>query len=424
MTRKNRKFPPQEEPPRPLTQVRYVITTGPRTNDPVDGYYALFHEGFSICSGEGATREAAIADLLPKLEEHLLREWQESKHQLLPPPLPTNAEVSTITVSIPDIFGERYALPDEQRRRKMQERLRVAIYLKKLPDWWDESIKTHFASRLPECRIYATKQGWQVVAIYDEAEHPKKTSLLDDIRAGAVDIILVHNLYDLSRDKHEVLTLYEEMRTAGVRLYEKGKGDFESLLQKDERFTNFIYQLDPTLRPEWVDTYTAARRSQEPHTTPSTSAKEQEHAMTYIEERNASLDLSRRIKQDIETAIYLCAPTETELAEQETRCKALAKEQGLKVLAIFQELVTDGGKERRRALVRIFLRPIPFEIIIVDDITRLAPEREQANEIIVELYKQNCYVLPVTEDDFKSVDQCLEDEDKQRQQEMGSGVSS
>ncbi len=146
--------------------------------------------------------------------------------------------------------------------------------------------------------------------------------------------------------------------------------------------------------------------------------------MTYIEERNASLDLSRRIKQDIETAIYLCAPTETELAEQETRCKALAKEQGLKVLAIFQELVTDGGKERRRALVRIFLRPIPFEIIIVDDITRLAPEREQANEIIVELYKQNCYVLPVTEDDFKSVDQCLEDEDKQRQQEMGSGVSS
>ena len=119
MTRKKKGFPPYEEPERPLIQVRYVITTGPQTNDPVDGYYALFREGFSMCSGEGATREAAIADLLPKLEKHLLREWQESKHQLLPLPLPTDAEVSTITVSIPDIFGENYALPDEQRHRKM-----------------------------------------------------------------------------------------------------------------------------------------------------------------------------------------------------------------------------------------------------------------------------------------------------------------
>ena len=136
--------------------------------------------------------------------------------------------------------------------------------------------------------------------------------------------------------------------------------------------------------------------------------------MTYIEERNASLDLSRQIKQDIEAAIYLCAPTETELAEQETRCKALAKEQGFAALAIYQELVTDEERQRRRALVRIFLRPFPFQVVIVDDLTRFAPERERADEIIVELYNQNCYVLSVTEDDFKSVDQRLEDKDKQR----------
>ena len=74
MTRDKRNVPPHEEPELPLTQVWYVITTAPQTNDPVDGYYALFRDGFSMCSGEGLTREAAIADLLPKLEEHLLRD--------------------------------------------------------------------------------------------------------------------------------------------------------------------------------------------------------------------------------------------------------------------------------------------------------------------------------------------------------------
>jgi hypothetical protein len=195
-------------------------------------------------------------------------------------------------------------------------------------------------------------------------------------------------------------------------------------LQEDERFTNFIYQLDSTLRSEWIDTYTAAQRNQGSHAISSTLAKEQERAMSYIEERNGSLDLSRQIQQDIEAAIYLCAPTEAELAEQEARCKALAKEQGFTVLAIYQELVTDEEGERRRALVRIFLRPFPFKVVIVDDLTRFASEREVADDIIIELYRQNCYVLPVTEDDFKSVDQRLEDEDKQRQQEMGSGASS
>lgn len=423
MARKNRNVPPQEEPPLPLTQVRYVITTGPRTSDPVDGYYALFHEGFSLCSGKGTTREAAIADLLPKLQEHLLREWQESKHKLLPIPLPTDAEINTIIVSIPDIFGEKYALPDEQRRKKMQQQPRVAIYIEKLPDEWGESIKRHFASRLPECRTYAKEQGWQVVALYDEAEHPKKTSLFDNIRAGTVDIVLVHSLHELSHKKGEVLTLYEEMKAAGVRLYKKGEGDFASLLQEDERFTNFIYQLDPTLHSEWIDTYTAAQQSQGSHAISSTSAKEQECAisyikeqecaMSYIEERNGSLDLSRQIQQDIEAAIYLCAPTEAELVEQETRCKALAKEQGFTVLAIYQELVADEDGERRRALVRIFLRPFPFQVVIVDDLTRFASEREIADDIIVELYRQHCYVFPVREDDFKRIDQRLEKEEKQ-----------
>src|SRR5579859_3262353 len=119
MARKNRGFSPQEEPPRPLTQVRYAITTGPRTSDPVDGYYALFSEGFSICSGEGVTREAAITDVLPKLEAYLLRKWQESKHRSLPTPLAPDEEVSTIVVSIPNIFGEEYALPEEQRSQRL-----------------------------------------------------------------------------------------------------------------------------------------------------------------------------------------------------------------------------------------------------------------------------------------------------------------
>jgi hypothetical protein len=59
-------------------------------------------------------------------------------------------------------------------------------------------------------------------------------------------------------------------------------------LQEDEHFTNFIYQLDPTLRPEWVDTYAAARQqSRNTHSILSTQAQEQEHPMSYIEERDA-----------------------------------------------------------------------------------------------------------------------------------------
>ncbi len=416
MTRKNRQVPSQEEPP-PLRQVRYVVTTAPRTSDPVDGYYAAFRDGFFFCTGKGVSREEAIADLLPKLEEYLLTEWQESKHRLLPTPLSSDEEVSTVVISIPDVFGERYALPDEQQRKRLQERPRVAIYLQKVPDRLPASIKKHFASRLNECRTYATQQGWQVVSIYDEAERPEKTPLLDDIWAGKVDIVLVHSLHDLSHEKREVLRLYAEMRAVGVRLHEQGAGDFASILQEDERFTNFLYQLDPTLRPEWVDTYTAAQRPSRENDSPSaTPAQEQEHPMSYIEQRNAHLALFRELKHDIETAIYLHATTEAELAEQEARCKALAKAQGLTVLAIFQELVPDAEKESHRALARLFLRPIPFEILVVDNLAQFARKREEADDIIMELYKQHCYVLPVTEDDFKSVDQRLEGEDNQGQE--------
>jgi hypothetical protein len=416
MTRKNRQHPSQEEPPR-LRQVRYIVTTAPQTSDPVDGYYAAFRDGFFFCTGKGASREEAIADLLPKLEEYLLREWQESKHRLLPTPLSSDEEVSTVVVSIPDVFGERYALPDEQRGKRLQGRPRVAIYLRKVPDRLPERIKQHFASWLSECRTYATQQGWQVVAIYDEAEYPEKTPLLDDIRARRVNIVLVYSLHDLSHEKREVLRLYTQMRAAGVHLYEKRTGDFASILQEDERFTNFLYQLDPTLRPQWVDTYTAAQRSSRENDSPSsTLTQEQEHPMSYIEQRNARLALSRELQHDIETAIYLHATTEAELAEQEARCKALAKEQGLTVLAIFQELVPDEEKESHRALARLFLRPIPFEILVVDTLAQFAREREEADDIIIELYKQHCYVLPITEDDFKSVDQRLEGEDNQGQE--------
>ena len=125
--------------------------------------------------------------------------------------------------------------------------------------------------------------------------------------------------------------------------------------------------------------------------------------MSYLEQRNARLVLSRELKHDIETAIYVHAATETELAEREARCKALAKQQGLKVLTICQDLIAAEEKEYRRALVRLYLPPIPFGIIVVDDLTQFAETREKADEIIARFYQQHCYVLPVTEDDFKSV---------------------
>ena len=362
--------------------------------------------------------EIRLAGTISREVMRLLREWQESKHKLLPTPLSSDEEVSTVIVSIPDVFGERYALPDEQRRTRLQERPRVAIYIQKVPDRLPASIKRHYASRLSECRAYAIKQGWQVIAIYDEVERPEQTSLLEDIQAGRVDLVLVHSLHDLSHEKREVLRLYAEMRAVGVRLHEQGAGDFESILQEDEHFTNFLSQLDPTLRPEWVDTYTAAQRlSRENDPASSTPAPEQEHPMSYIEQRNARLALARELKHEIETAIYLHATTEAELAEQEARCKALAKQQGLKVLTLCQDLITDQEQDYRRALARLYLPPIPFGLIVVDNLTQFAETREKADEIIARFYQQHCYVLPVTADDFTSVDQLLKEKDKHRSEE-------
>ncbi len=135
--------------------------------------------------------------------------------------------------------------------------------------------------------------------------------------------------------------------------------------------------------------------------------------MSYIEQRNARLALSRELKHDIETAIYLHATTEAELAEREARCKALAKQQGLQVSTICQDLITDQEKDYRRVLARLYLPPIPLDIIVVDDLTQFAETREKADEITARFYQQHCYVLPVTEDDFTSVDHLLREKDKQ-----------
>jgi succinate dehydrogenase flavin-adding protein (antitoxin of CptAB toxin-antitoxin module) len=48
-----------------------------------------------------------------------------------------------------------------------------------------------------------------------------------------------------------------------------------------------------------------------------------------------------------------------------------------------------------------------------NDLTQFAETREEADAIIARFYQQHCYVLPVTEDDFKSIDQLLREKDKQ-----------
>jgi hypothetical protein len=81
--------------------------------------------------------------------------------------------------------------------------------------------------------------------------------------------------------------------------------------------------------------------------------------------------------------------------------------------AICQDLITDQEQNYRRALARLYLPPIPFDLIVVDDLTQFAETREKADAIIARFYQQHCYVLPVTEDDFTSLDQLLREKDKQ-----------
>ena len=82
--------------------------------------------------------------------------------------------------------------------------------------------------------------------------------------------------------------------------------------------------------------------------------------------------------------------------------------------AICQDLITDKEKDYHRAIVSLYLPLTPFDIKVIDDLTQFAETREKADAIIARFYQQHCYVLPVTEDDFKSLDQLLlREKDKQ-----------
>jgi DNA invertase Pin-like site-specific DNA recombinase len=75
-----------------------------------------------------------------------------------------------------------------------------------------------------ECREYSEAHDWEVTHVYQDwhtgtelFERPEINRMLADVRAGAVDVLLVHRLDRLSREStHQNVIMYEVER-AGVR---------------------------------------------------------------------------------------------------------------------------------------------------------------------------------------------------------------
>ena len=90
--------------------------------------------------------------------------------------------------------------------------------------------------QLEACRQHAQGQGWEIMAELAEDERgvsglsldrPQLNCLLAMARAGQFDVLVVRDLYRLSRDLGDLLVLQEELRQHGVQI--------ASLQQADER---------------------------------------------------------------------------------------------------------------------------------------------------------------------------------------------
>ena len=86
------------------------------------------------------------------------------------------------------------------------------------------------------CKERIQHEGWQLVAKYADRAisgasvlRPGYQQMLDDVRAGAFDIVVAEALDRLSRDQESVAGLYKQLSFAGVRLFTITEGDINEL---------------------------------------------------------------------------------------------------------------------------------------------------------------------------------------------------
>ncbi|AMG73879.1 MULTISPECIES: recombinase family protein [Sphingopyxis] len=112
--------------------------------------------------------------------------------------------------------------------------IRAALYARYSSD---QQNAASIADQLSLCRERATREGWQVEGIYEDAAvsgssmilRPGVQRLLADAQAGKFDIVLAEALDRVSRDQADVATLYKHLQFARVPLITLAEGEISEL---------------------------------------------------------------------------------------------------------------------------------------------------------------------------------------------------
>lgn len=129
---------------------------------------------------------------------------------------------------LPGCAGLRPAIPMDDVM------LRAALYARYSSD---QQNAASIADQLNLCRERAAREGWQIVATYQDAAisgasmilRPGVQNLLADAQAGRFDVVLAEALDRVSRDQADVATLYKHLQFARVPLVTLAEGEISEL---------------------------------------------------------------------------------------------------------------------------------------------------------------------------------------------------
>ena len=111
--------------------------------------------------------------------------------------------------------------------------MKVALYARYSSDnQRDASIVDQFRI----CRVYAEKQGWQIVEEYSDQAisgasllRPGIQSLIADAFRGRFNVVLAEAMDRLSRDQEDIAGLFKRLAFANVRMVTLSEGDVTHL---------------------------------------------------------------------------------------------------------------------------------------------------------------------------------------------------
>jgi DNA invertase Pin-like site-specific DNA recombinase len=100
--------------------------------------------------------------------------------------------------------------------------MRAVIYARYSTDLQSEA---SIEDQVRLCRARIASEGWSLVITYTDHAisgasrlRPGYQKLLEDARAGSIDVVVAEALDRLSRDQEDIAALYKQLGFAGVRL--------------------------------------------------------------------------------------------------------------------------------------------------------------------------------------------------------------